>query len=149
LLQLFFDLSEDFATIRSCKRVDLLQSLRHEADEGVAETTPLHVDIVAGQRNLEGELCLVRHVRELAEGFVKHALPDLGKDGGVGRAAEFEVVRVDFAGNNALRLLELVVFLVPKICNAIPLLHELGSCGESRILRQDVKVRRDHIVLGR
>lgn len=128
MLQLFFDLSKDFATISCCKRVDLLQSLRHEVNEGIVETTPLHVDIVTRQRNLEGELCLVRHVGEFTERFFKHTLPDLSKDGSLGRAAELEVIRVDFAGNNALRLLELVVFLIPKICNVIPLLHELGSC---------------------
>jgi len=62
LLQLLLHLVEDLTALLGFERIDPLKRLAHEADQRVVEAAPLHVDVVAGQLDVERKFGTLCHV---------------------------------------------------------------------------------------
>jgi len=80
---------------------------------------------------------------------LQHTLPDLCEDSSEGRSAKIKIASVDLAGNDALWLLEEVIFLIPQVSNTVPLLQQLGAGRQRIIFRKNFKSSGDEVVLGR
>ena len=80
LLELFFDLFKNITTLLIFKRANSPQRLAHKVEQRVIEAAPLKINVITKHGECKRELRAARHVCELAERFLEHALPHFSKD---------------------------------------------------------------------
>mmetsp|Transcript_1318 Transcript_1318/g.1694 ORF Transcript_1318/g.1694 Transcript_1318/m.1694 type:complete len:314 (+) Transcript_1318:756-1697(+) len=124
---------------------ELGHGLLHEVEQRVIISIPGEADVVIEQIQAKAEISAVSHVLEFTKVLLCDVLPHVGEHASFNGLSKTIVSREDFAADDGLGSLELIVLLVP-VLSGIVSLKEDGGLSMGFILRLDTELGGDEVV---